>query len=214
MTLVVSSPSRGATPSIARHSAANPAKAGSRMPATRRRPGEACLSSSSHLPPISGSKVLKPVMLAPGRDRLSTMPEAIGSALGAMMIGIVVVAFFAARIAGVARATMRSTLRCTRSAAIAAARARSPSAQWYSSVMVCPSIQPSTASSSTSARTRSASADEYQDRMAMRGRRDAPLCATAHVEPISKRPAPIANALRRAIIRSPRRRGRGRTRAP
>ena len=45
---------------------------GSKMPATRLRPGAISLSNSNHLPPISGSNVLNPVMLPPGRARLRT----------------------------------------------------------------------------------------------------------------------------------------------
>ena len=46
---------------------AKPMNEGSSTPATRRSPGETSRSSSSHFPPISGSKVLNPVMLPPGR---------------------------------------------------------------------------------------------------------------------------------------------------
>jgi hypothetical protein len=42
--------------------------------------------------PISGSKLLKPVMLPPGRDRLATKPSPTGSATTAKMIGMVAVA--------------------------------------------------------------------------------------------------------------------------
>ena len=58
--------------SIARPRVANPLKDGSEMTATRLSPGMISLSNSSHLPPISGSNVLKPVMLPPGRARLWT----------------------------------------------------------------------------------------------------------------------------------------------
>jgi hypothetical protein len=56
----------GAELSITRHIVANPLKAGSQMPATRRRPGFISFSNPSHLLPISGSNVLNPVILPPG----------------------------------------------------------------------------------------------------------------------------------------------------
>jgi hypothetical protein len=42
------------------------------------------------LPPISGSKLLKPVMLSPGSDRLATKPSPTGSETTAKTIGMVV----------------------------------------------------------------------------------------------------------------------------
>ena len=49
------------------------------MTATRSNRGAICLSSSTHLPPIENSKLVNPVRLPPGRDRLATNPWAIGS---------------------------------------------------------------------------------------------------------------------------------------
>src|SRR6516164_6650910 len=54
--------------------------AGSRMTAARVTCGAICLSCSSHLPLNPYSKFMKPVMLPPGRDRLSTKPAPTGSA--------------------------------------------------------------------------------------------------------------------------------------
>jgi CHAT domain len=76
--------------SIARHTPANPLKAGSETPATRLRPGAISFSNSSHFPPISGSNVLKPVMLAPGRARLCTVPAPTGSITETNTTGIVI----------------------------------------------------------------------------------------------------------------------------
>src|SRR5262249_40315908 len=61
--------------------------AGSRMTAARVTCGAICLSSSSHLPLKLYSQFMKPVMLPPGRDRLSTKPAPTGSATPANTIG-------------------------------------------------------------------------------------------------------------------------------
>src|SRR5436190_8728226 len=47
---------------------------GLKMTATRVRPGDACLSRSSHLPAIDGSNAENPVMLPPGCARFETNP--------------------------------------------------------------------------------------------------------------------------------------------
>src|SRR5215831_9644418 len=47
---------------------------GLKMTATRARPGAACLSRSSHLPAMVGSKAENPVMLPPGCARFETKP--------------------------------------------------------------------------------------------------------------------------------------------
>ena len=67
-------------------------------------------------------------MLPPGRARLATKPAAIGSVAATMTIGIDVVAFCAAPLAGSPNATMISTLRRTSSAARAGNRSSFPSA--------------------------------------------------------------------------------------
>src|SRR5205085_2659005 len=54
--------------------------------------GANCLSSSTHLPAILGSKFVKPVMLPPGRARLLTYPRSTGSLTPANTIGVVRVA--------------------------------------------------------------------------------------------------------------------------
>jgi hypothetical protein len=66
----------------------------------------------------SNWKGLKPVRLPPGRARLATSPAATGSLTRVKTIGIVEVALFAASAERmVPLATIKSTLRPTRSAA-------------------------------------------------------------------------------------------------
>src|ERR1700738_350684 len=55
--------------------------------------GAISLSSSSHLPAIVGSIMVKPVALAPGRARLSTKPLPTGSATITNTTGMVRVCF-------------------------------------------------------------------------------------------------------------------------
>jgi penicillin-insensitive murein DD-endopeptidase len=74
--------------------------------ATRVIAGATSFSNCTHLPPISGSKLLKPVMLPPGRDRLATKPSPTGSATTAKTIGMVAVARLSAAITGVLLAMM------------------------------------------------------------------------------------------------------------
>ena len=62
-------------------------------------PGVTSLSSWSHLPAISGSNVLKPVMLAPGRDRLWTYPAPTGLLTTTKTMGMVVAGAPSARTA-------------------------------------------------------------------------------------------------------------------
>jgi hypothetical protein len=84
--------------------------------ATRETEGIASLSISSRLPLSSAEIKLIPVMFPPGRARLATSPAPTGSAMAAITIGIVRVAFWTAIAVGVVPATMMSTLRRTRSA--------------------------------------------------------------------------------------------------
>ena len=78
-------------------------------------------------------------MLPPGRARLATIPVSSGLPTMAMTMGIVVVARFAIRAAGVPWVTMRSTLSRTSSAASAGSRSYWPSAHRNSSVTFLPS---------------------------------------------------------------------------
>ena len=90
------------------------------MVPTRLTLGTACLSSSRHLPTISGSTCdVNPVMLPPGRPKLVTSPLVTGSPAPMKTMGMVLVACLAARAASVGGATMTSTWSATSSAASA-----------------------------------------------------------------------------------------------
>src|SRR5713226_9762671 len=78
--------------------------------------------------------VTAPVTLPPGRLRLATRPSSTGLLLVVKTMGIVVVAAFAMRLAGVLVAAITVTRRRTRSAARAGSRSYWPSAQRYSIV--------------------------------------------------------------------------------
>ena len=90
--------------------------------------GTASLSSSSRLPLNSRVSVESPVILPPGRAKLSTSPAATGSIGLAMTMGIVLVACLAASIAKVDVATRTSTLSCTSSVTRPGIRSSFPSA--------------------------------------------------------------------------------------
>ncbi len=66
-----------------------------------------------------------PVTLPPGRPRLATRPAPTGSALAAITIGIVLVAFIAARVPAVVAVTITSTSRRTSASASAGRREKS-----------------------------------------------------------------------------------------
>jgi hypothetical protein len=111
--------------------------------ATREAAGTVSLSSSSCFPITSGAgSHVVPVRLPPGRARLGTSPVPTGSATPSITMGIIVVAFFAARIAGSEDARMTSTLSATSSTASAGKRSRFPSAQRNSMTRFWPSIHP------------------------------------------------------------------------
>ena len=100
-------------------------------PGVRRNPtraslGIASLSISSLLVISSDAKLENPVTLPPGRARLATKPAPTGSPAFVITIGMVVVAFLAANTAGAPEATIRSTLRRTRSAASSGRRSGFP----------------------------------------------------------------------------------------
>ena len=85
--------------------------------ATRDTFGSTCFTSSSRLPASVLLRSVVPVMLPPGRARLVTKPLATGSFATAMTIGIVRVAFLAARVAWLPATMMMATLRSTSSLA-------------------------------------------------------------------------------------------------
>src|SRR3954451_5063222 len=85
--------------------------------AARVRFGAISLSIASHLPVIPSSYCNKPVRLPPGRDKLATKPDPIGSATPAKTIGIVLVSGFRAAVAGVDCARITSGRNATSSLA-------------------------------------------------------------------------------------------------
>lgn len=91
-------------------------------------------------------KDVTPVTLPPGRLRLATSPAATGSAPVANTIGMVDVAAWAARVAGMlAGVTITATLCLTRSAASGESLSNLFSAQRYVIVTFLPSIKPASA---------------------------------------------------------------------
>jgi len=95
------------------------------------------LNSSRCFPTISGPrKLVNPVTFPPGRPRLATSPNPTGSRTVPMTMGIVAVAFLAARAAGVAGAHITSIWSRTSSAARAGSRPYRPSAERYSMTTV------------------------------------------------------------------------------
>src|SRR5262252_2910121 len=86
---------------------------GLKMTPARSVPGDASFSSSNHFPAIGALKLVKPVMLPPGFERLTTMPSPMGSDKPANTIGIVSVARLSARAVGVLVARIKSGARLT-----------------------------------------------------------------------------------------------------
>ncbi len=66
---------------------------------------------------VASTSKVSPVTLAPGVAMLATSPAATGSTPTVMTIGMVVVAFLAARVAGLVDVTITSTPERTRSVA-------------------------------------------------------------------------------------------------
>jgi hypothetical protein len=85
------------------------------MKATRVRLGAISLSMVSHLPVTLGSYCITPVMLPPGRARLATKPEPIGSATAANTIGMSWLSRCSAATAGVGIAKITSGCSATSS---------------------------------------------------------------------------------------------------
>ena len=86
--------------------------------------------------------VVSPVKFLPGRGRLSTNPISTGSLTMAKTTGRVVPVRGMARAVGVFTAKMASSGSRARSAARSGSRSYRHSAQRYSIVRFCPSIQP------------------------------------------------------------------------
>lgn len=114
--------------------------------ATRETLGTASLRNSSRLPLKSRAWEAGPVRFPPGRARLATSPVTTGSELLIDTMGIVVVAFLAAWLAGVRVATMMSTGSRTKSPASSGSRSNLPSAHRYSMTRFWPSTQPNSCS--------------------------------------------------------------------
>ncbi len=112
----------------------------SRM-ARRASPGTACLSSSMRFGLRSPVMMATPVRFPPGLERLATNPCAIGSP-ETNTIGVVVVARWAAFVAGLPSVTRMSTLSRTSSAASSGYRSAIPCAYRCSIARLPPSTQP------------------------------------------------------------------------
>ncbi len=91
--------------------------------------GRTSRSSSTYFWPSPGTKLVSPVMLPPGRERLATNPCATGSGTTVMTIGIKAVARFAATVSRGPVVTMASTFARTSSATRAGRRSGLPSAK-------------------------------------------------------------------------------------
>ena len=77
-------------------------------------------------------RLVNPVMFPPGLPRLETSPTRTGSPTATMTMGMVVVAFLAARLPGVFATTMTFTGSFVSSAASSGRRSGCPSADRYS----------------------------------------------------------------------------------
>ncbi len=186
------------------------------MTAIRTINGSASLRSCIHFPPIELSKLLNPVMLPPGRDKLCTKPDSTGSEMFTNMIGITLVPFLSAAAVGVERATNTSGLSMTNSRANASARAALLPAKRTSTRMLCPSIQPSSVSPCRNAAnsTWPAASSSAKDTSIPTCRTRSAGCARpargqAIGQPaVATLPTPAMNS--RRFIRPPRRRWQGR----
>jgi len=87
------------------------------MTAARPMPGATCLSISSHFPTIDGAKLVKPVVLPPGRAMLATKWLPTGSDTPTNTIGMVRVSCSSAAVAGVELPTSTSGCKATSSLA-------------------------------------------------------------------------------------------------
>jgi len=116
------------------------------MIAARVKRGAISRNSSSHLPPIAPSSLMKPVTLPPGRARLPTKPAPTGSETTAKTTGIVRVSFASAAVTGVVPASITSGRRSTNSFAKVCALSTLALVQRMSIRRLRPSTQPNSAS--------------------------------------------------------------------
>jgi hypothetical protein len=113
---------------------------------TRVTAGTTSFIISSHLPPVSASNELNPVMLPPGLAMLSTYPAATGSVTAINTMGIFLVADRTASNPIVLLAMMRSGAKSTSSLAYWLARLGSPPDQRNTSEILRPSAHHSVSS--------------------------------------------------------------------
>jgi hypothetical protein len=78
-------------------------------------PGTSSRSSSTRFGTSTLPKLVMPVILPPGRLKLSTMPSLTGSSPMPKTMGVVEVAALAARATGALPAKIKATARCTSS---------------------------------------------------------------------------------------------------
>src|SRR5262249_61548603 len=116
-----------------------------------RRLGRISLSTCTNLLPISGSKIVKPVMFPPGRSKLSIRPCATGSVTWVNTIGTVWVSRWTALTEGVVMAKTTSGCKSTSSFASLGNWLTAPPAQRTSTRTLRPSIQPTARIPSTNA---------------------------------------------------------------
>src|SRR5262249_8455770 len=114
----------------------------SRSTAARVILGAISLSSSNHLTGIPSSVEVKPVVLPPGRDKLSTIPVPTASGTNTNTIGTVRVACCIALMLGGADVRMTSGVSATMSIAYRPKRAASPAAHRTSMLTLRPTAQP------------------------------------------------------------------------
>jgi hypothetical protein len=122
--------------------------------ATRDVPGAICFNVSRILPMAEASIFANPVMLPPGRARLSIYPSPTASEEPGMMIGIVRVNCIKTGMTRAPIATIASGFNSTRLAALARTKFISSVVQRSSISMLPPRVHPSLWSSSRNAPTR------------------------------------------------------------
>src|SRR6516164_3912704 len=186
---------------------------GSRMTAARVTCGAICLSSSSHLPLKPYSKTMKPVMLPPGRERLSTKPAPTGSGTSANTIGKVRVTWYNTITLMVFSAKTTSGASATNSCAYLRARSATFSCQRMSIRTLRPSLQPNCCKACWNAATRAwpygSSAARFMSTPMRSG-----CCARAASGHVTAAPPSVVIKVRRVVTRSPRRRGRAASAPP
>ena len=182
--------------------------AASRRTAARVTPGAICLSSSSHFPLKLYSNCMKPVVLPPGRDKLSTKPAPTGSATLTNTIGTVRVACNNGPMPAVPEDRMTSGASADNSAAYLRVLLASPADRRYSIFTFRPSVQPNCCNTCRNAAMlacMSASSAPAPPRSTPMRRTLSPCCARAASGHVAAPPMSVMNS--RRFTRSPRRRG-------